>query len=320
MEIRKAQKSKSKLRIGLSGTSGSGKTYSALLLANGLVGDWTKVCVIDTEQGSADLYEALGDYLVITLAAPFTPEKYAEAIHMAEQAGMGAIIIDSVTHVWKGEGGLLEFNTKLGGRYQDWAKTTPRYQAFLQAILQSSAHVITTVRKKTAYAMTTEDGRTKVEKKGLDDEIRDGFEYELTSSFSLNQSHLAETSKDRTGLFMGKPEFVINEDTGKTFRDWAEKGVEAIAPYTPATKEQKERLREFMGKGLLDPAFEDRLDEAKFLKTQELIKRLEIQEEAKAETEAAEIQKAQETLEKTRAASKAKAKAAPVEESAEVAA
>src|SRR5258705_441296 len=104
MEIRKAQKSKSKLRIGLSGTSGSGKTYSALLLANGLVGDWTKVCVIDTEQGSADLYEGLGDYLVITLTAPFAPEKYVEAIHMAEQAGMGAVIIDSVTHVWKGEG------------------------------------------------------------------------------------------------------------------------------------------------------------------------------------------------------------------------
>ncbi len=73
LELRKVQKSKSKLRIGLAGTSGSGKTYSALLLAKGLVGDWNKVAVIDTENGSADLYEHLGGYHVITLQSPFIP-------------------------------------------------------------------------------------------------------------------------------------------------------------------------------------------------------------------------------------------------------
>src|SRR5436190_16795680 len=101
MEIHKATKSKSKLRVGIAGTSGSGKTYSALLLAKGLVGDWSKVCVVDTEAGSGDLYEHLGDYQIITLTAPFTPERYLDAIHTAEQAGMGCVIVDSVTHVWK---------------------------------------------------------------------------------------------------------------------------------------------------------------------------------------------------------------------------
>ncbi len=159
---RKAQKQKAKLRIGLAGTSGSGKTYSALLLASGLT-SWDKIGVIDTENGSADLYENLGAYKVLPIEAPFTPEKYIDALKSAESIGLEVVIIDSVTHVWKGEGGLLEFNTKLGGKFQDWAKTTPRYQAFLQGILQSKLHVITTVRKKTAYAMVQENGKSKVD-------------------------------------------------------------------------------------------------------------------------------------------------------------
>src|SRR5690349_5757048 len=93
--LRKAQKSKSKLRIGLSGTSG--KTYSAPLLAYGLVGGWSKVVIIDTENGSADLYDQLGDYNVITLTAPFSPERYIQAIQECEDADMQAIIIDSTS-------------------------------------------------------------------------------------------------------------------------------------------------------------------------------------------------------------------------------
>jgi len=93
---------------------------------------------------------------------------------------MEVIIIDSITHVWKGQGGLLEYQNALGGRYQDWAKATPLYQKWLNKILQSSAHIITTNRKKQGYNMITEGNKTKVEKAGLDDEIRDGYEYEMT--------------------------------------------------------------------------------------------------------------------------------------------
>lgn len=228
MELRKAQKSKSKLKVGLAGTSGSGKTYSALLLASGMT-DWNKICVIDTENGSADLYEGLGEYNVITLKAPFAPERYIEAIKTAEEAGMEVVIIDSITHEWDGEGGCLEIVDKLGGRYQDWSKVTPRHQKFIQAILQSTCHVLTTVRKKQDYAMTQDtNGRLKVEKKGLKEITREGFEYELTLSFDLSQNHLANTSKDRTGLFMDKPEFQITAETGKTLKSWAEKGIEPL--------------------------------------------------------------------------------------------
>jgi hypothetical protein len=139
---------------------------------------------------------------------------------------MEVIIIDSITHVWKGQGGLLEYQNSLGGRYQDWAKATPLYQRWLTAILQSKCHMITTNRKKQGYNMITEGNKTKVEKAGLDDEIRDGYEYEMTIALEvINDKHLAKASKDRTGLFADKPEFIITVDTGRIIREWCNQGI-----------------------------------------------------------------------------------------------
>ena len=97
MELKKAQRKKVKLKIGFSGASGFGKTYSALLMAYGVTGDWSKIAVIDTENGSADLYSDLGEYNTLTMSAPFSPERYIEAIETCEKAGIEVIIIDSIT-------------------------------------------------------------------------------------------------------------------------------------------------------------------------------------------------------------------------------
>ena len=99
--------------------------------------------------------------------------------------------------------------------------------AFIDAILESTAHVITTVRKKIDYSMDKDaNGRTRVVKHGLKDVTREGFSYELTVDFELiNDKHLASASKDRTGLFMDKPEFVINSATGKKLIEWCNQGV-----------------------------------------------------------------------------------------------
>jgi hypothetical protein len=228
IQIRKAERIKAPLKISLSGTSGSGKSYSALLMARGMASSWDKVCVIDTENGSADLYGHLGGYNVISLKADFTPDKYIEAIHAAEDAGMEVIVIDSITHVWNGKGGLLEYQSAIGGRYQDWAKTTPLYQKWLASILQSRCDVICTIRKKTHYDISTSDGKTKVEKKGMDDQIRDGFEYEVTIALSLQQNNMTDLSmvKDRTGLFKKDgQDFVITQATGEMLKNWKDGGV-----------------------------------------------------------------------------------------------
>ncbi|MBD0279648.1 MAG: AAA family ATPase [Flavisolibacter sp.] len=229
MLLRKATRKKVKMRLGLSSVSGGGKTYSALLIAYGMCKDWSKIAIIDSENHSADLYAHLGGFNVLPLTAPFSPERYIEAIKACEEAGMEVIIVDSITHEWDGKGGCLEIVESLGGKYQDWAKVTPRHQAFIDAILYSTCHVITTVRRKQDYEMIKDgNGKIKVEKGGLREITREGFEYELTINLELDTRHNATASKDRTGLFMGRPAFVPNEKTGELIAQWCEQGEEAF--------------------------------------------------------------------------------------------
>lgn len=235
--LRKATRKKAKIRLGLSAVSGGGKTYSALLVAKGICGDWSKVAIIDSENSSADLYAHLGDYNVLPLTAPFTPERYIDAIKTCEKAGMEVIIVDSITHEWDGKGGCLEIVESLGGKYQDWAKVTPRHQAFIDSITQSLCHVITTVRRKQDYEMTKDNtGKVKVEKSGLREVTREGFEYELTINLELDIRHHATASKDRTGLFMGKPAFTPDEKTGELIAQWCEQGEDAFDVLRPGSE------------------------------------------------------------------------------------
>ena len=239
IQLRKAERKKAKLRIGLGGPSGSGKTYSALLMANGMA-PWEKIALIDTENGSGELYSDLGPYNVVTLIDDFAPENYVEAIHACENAGMEVIIIDSITHEWDGKGGCLELVDRLGGKFQDWGKVTPRHKRFVEAIIQSKCHMITSVRKKQDYDMTKDqNGRVKVEKVGMKEITREGFEYELTLSFELDLRHNAKASKDRTGLFMDRPEMVIDQKVGKELLNWANSGAD-LSKEDTVTNQKKE--------------------------------------------------------------------------------
>jgi len=238
MKLHQAQREQVKLRIGLSGPSGYGKSYSSLLLAFGLTNDWTKIAIIDTENNSASLYAHLGDFNVLQLNEPYSPERYVKAIKTCEDANMEVIIIDSITHEWQGKGGCLQIHEQLGGRFQDWAKVSPRHQQFIDTILQSKCHLITTTRRKVDYSLDTiSNGKTRVIKHGTKEITREGYEYELTVNFELiNDRHLARASKDRTGLFMDKPEFIISKATGRKLINWCNEGVSIAQAKTEILK------------------------------------------------------------------------------------
>lgn len=225
MQLRQSERKQAKIKMALQGASGSGKTYSSLLLAKGLTdGDLSKVAIIDTENGSVDLYAHLGNYNVLSLTPPFTPENYIKAMEVCEEAGMKVIIIDSISHEWDE---LLDFHSKLAGNsFTNWAKVTPRQKSFMNKILQLDAHVIATMRTKQDYVLNQKDGKFIPEKVGLKSVQRDGVDYEFTLVFDVDIKHFALSSKDRTGLFMGKPEFVISEVTGKEILDWCNVGRE----------------------------------------------------------------------------------------------
>lgn len=233
-ELKKAERKQAKLRIGLSSPSGGGKTYSALLLAYGMTKDWSKIVVIDTESGSAELYSHLGDYNVVQLEAPFTPERYIEAIKTCENAGMEVIVIDSTSHEWEGKGGCLEINETIaqakyrGNTWSAWNETTPRHQKFIQAIITSKCHIITATRNKIDTVMTEDK---KVKKIGTKEIQREGFEYELTVNFNIDRdTHKVIASKDRTNLFEGVDPFIITSDTGNKLMEWAQSGKEVEEP------------------------------------------------------------------------------------------
>jgi len=252
IEIRTAQRQKAKIKVGISGPSGAGKTYSSLLLARGMATSWEKVGLIDTENGSGELYSDLGHYKVITLSSKkedgstdvnaFNPERYIEAVKAFENAGMEVIVIDSMSHEWDGVGGCLELVERAGGKFQDWAKVTPRHNKFIQTLLQTPMHIIATTRRKQDYEMTKNaDGKVKVEKVGLKEVQRDGLEYEWTVSFNVDTRHFATASKDRTGLFADKPEFIISKETGELISGWNNKGI-VIDPAIAKEKAQKQKI------------------------------------------------------------------------------
>ena len=252
MKFEKAVRRKAKLRLALTGPSGSGKTLSALLLAKGIGGS---IAVLDTERDSASLYASsvtLPDGRVIqppefdalSLSAPYTPERYIEAIHAAEAAGYSSMIIDSITHEWSGVGGCLELVDEVararyrGNSWSAWNDITPRHRALLDAILQSPMHMIVTLRSKTETAQQEgQNGKKNVVKLGMKAEQRDGFEYEMTLVLDLtHDGHYATATKDRTGLLMGRDPFVIAEATGGQLLKWLESG-EIVEPPPPTPTE-----------------------------------------------------------------------------------
>lgn len=244
MQLRKAERRKAKIRAGFSSISGGGKTVSALLVAYGITGDWNKIAVIDSENESADLYcnhtlhngITIGQFQVLPLHPPFSPERYIEAIHTCESnPEIEVIIIDSITHEWEGSGGVIQLTDEIGGGFSSaWKQLTPRHEAFKQAILQSRCHMFTTVRRKQDYILVEDvnkSGRTvqKPVKAGFKEITREGWEYELTLNLELELNHTATASKDRTGLFMGRGPFTPSIETGEMIKHWCESGIDLQA-------------------------------------------------------------------------------------------
>lgn len=235
MEFKKASKTATRLRVGISGAAGSGKTFSALKIATGIGG---KIAVIDTERGSASLYSDKFDFDTLQIEPPYTPDKYIEAIKLAERSGYGTIIIDSLSHAWAGSGGLLDMHdaiqksSKSGNGYTAWRDIMPLQTRLLDTITGSTCHVIVTMRAKQDYVIENNGGRNQVKKVGLAPVQREGVEYEFTIYMELSQEHVAVASKDRTNIFDGKY-FTPSEQTGVTLMEWLNKPAATSAATAP---------------------------------------------------------------------------------------
>jgi hypothetical protein len=254
MTFTKATRRQVHPKLALTGPSGSGKTFSGLLLASGM---GKKIAVIDTENGSASLYADMDKgelkgvgFDVLEIAPPYTIDKYAQAIEAAQSAGYDVLVVDSISHAWAGEGGLLAKKEALDNRggnqnsYTNWASITKEHELFKARILNADIILICTMRSKQDYVLEMNDkGKQAPKKVGMAPVQREGMEYEFTTVFDLAMDHNAAASKDRTSMFDGQI-FKITKKTGEQIMAWlkgakpVEKAVAAPAKPSapPATK------------------------------------------------------------------------------------
>ena len=231
-EIRTAERHGARLLIQLSGVSGSGKTYTALQLAYGLAGgDASKIIGIDTENRRMSLNAAIlpggARFRVLEFFAPFSPERYIQAIDAACRAGAEVIVIDSVTHEWEGPGGCQEIAGATA--FPNWKKAKAEHKRFMTHMLQSPAHIIacTRAREKTDFTDTKNPKPL-----GLQPIQEHNFSFEATVSLMMHdQGRRQDVLKCPADLqqILGRGEGFIGHQEGLQLRAWVDGGV-AIDP------------------------------------------------------------------------------------------
>lgn len=240
-QVKKAKREKIYCKIALMAPSGGGKTYSSLRLATGMAreieketGKKAKILMGNTEQKRGYYYANEFDYDIVDIDAPHNPEKYVEFIDFAVKEGYDILILDSSSHEWEGRGGCLELQQQAGGTYQAWGKVTPRHNKFIEAIADSPIHMIVTMRGKDQYEMTSDErGKKSVQKLGVGAKQRDGFEYEFTCTFLIDQkTSMAEAQKDNTHIFEHETATLLSEAYGEKIMQWANSG----EGYTPPVR------------------------------------------------------------------------------------
>ncbi len=229
-QIEKATKLQAKGRIAILGPAGSGKTYSALLLAEILQGDG-RILFLDSEARSSEKYADKFDFDIVPLAPPYSLDTYIKAIKFAgEQDGYSVVIIDSLSHAWAGEGGALEqvdaakTKARTGNSFTAWREVTPKQWKMVEAILQNPLHVIGCMRTKMAHVMEKVDGKTIVRKVGMEPIQRAGIEYEFDVVLDMDYDHNAIVSKTRMETIA---DMVINKPDAEFFQkiaDWLNSG------------------------------------------------------------------------------------------------
>lgn len=237
MSFAPVKRQKAKLRMALTGVSGAGKTLGALYIAYGITGDWGKIALIDTEHGRARFYAdrtdlGIGSFLYSELTPPFSPERYAQmAIEGAKAIGEnGVLIVDSMSHAWNAEGGVLDIKERIAAQtgknsYTAWNEAGQEQNKLINTLFALPCHTITTMRVKTAYALETNDkGKQQPVKLGLTPVQREDTEYEFDTVLEIDREHIARASKDVT--FLDRLGQVITPELGKQIGDWLNNGVE----------------------------------------------------------------------------------------------
>lgn len=263
MALKKAKRQMLRLAMALIGPSGSGKTVGGLILAYGMMKEkypdateehiWSLIGLVDTEHERSLIYEGMekgnvmiGQFWHYDLKAPFSVERYTKAIMDMKAEGVEVVIVDSLSHAWMGEGGVLDYHDTAGGKFQSWNDTNKKAYFPLVSMAtgeNSGLHIINTIRSKQDHAaQMSESGKMEVVKLGLQPVQRDQFEYEFQIALNIDMDNLVHASKDNSDIFKGYNGSITPEHGAKLFQ-WLEQGVDIFAERRAAEKAaEEERL------------------------------------------------------------------------------
>ncbi|MDI2113039.1 AAA family ATPase [Commensalibacter nepenthis] len=276
--LQPAVRQKINLLFAIAGASGSGKTYSALLLAQGIAGDNGKIAVIDTEAGrslqyapkngeQADHNKGTFNFLHLDFVPPFTPERYIEAIQTCEQAGASVIVIDSASHEWNGEGGIVEMSDGIALRKAtdnqtgeinfkkleavkmlSWAEPKKQHKKMMAKLTQVRSHIIFCLRaEEKVKPIKNHKGFTEVVNQGFQPICEKGFMFEMTASLTLEPTNPGKPNyeldkklnRDMQVIFQNGQ--LISVEHGKRLKEWSESGCD-IEPKKSQLEQNYERL------------------------------------------------------------------------------
>lgn len=252
MDFEKVSRKKAKLRMALTGVSGSGKSLGALYIAYGITNDWSKIAFIDTEHERGrfyadrkDLPYETGVFLYKPLYPPYSPERYKEYVEAAASyvGSDGVVIVDSFSHAWNNDGGILDIKEQIASKsgknsYTAWQEAGKEQNSLVNTILAVDCHTIVTMRSKMDYTMQENDrGKMSPVKIGLAPVQRDDTEYEFDIVLDIARNHIASASKDTT--FLDKFGAVITPKLGEELRMWLS---DEMQPVKKATGVQKKEL------------------------------------------------------------------------------
>jgi hypothetical protein len=236
LNFKPAVRHEAKARVAVLGPTGAGKTWTALQWATVLGG---RIGVIDTENTSASLYSDDYDFDTAPWGPPYDAAKLAAAVAQAAEQ-YDVLILDSLTHFWAGDGGVLDVVDReavknRGNTYAAWKVGSPLWRGLLDALIFAPCHVIVTMRSKMDYLQQKgDDGRTKIEKVGMAPQARNDVEYEFTVVAELDQGHRLTITKSRCSALADQvaPPHQA-EKLAVVLRDWLGSADAAAAPTRP---------------------------------------------------------------------------------------
>lgn len=233
------------LLISLAGPSGCGKTRSALRLAQG-ISPGGKIAFIDTESRRALHYASDFKFLHWDMRPPFPPARFIAAIKAAEASGVDVLVIDSFSHEYSGEGGIMDMADRSTVKPPgNWLMPKAEHKKLVNAILQARLSIIFCLRADEKIRIEkAQDGnreKTVIVPMGWTPIAEKRFIYEMTVSITM------------TDLQAGRPDYrlphkvqeqhlpmfpegeLIGEEAGRRLAAWARGAPSGPTPPDPET-------------------------------------------------------------------------------------